>query len=156
MPKHQGNLDFVITDDEVSSQYDLDGQLCMRIDIDRPTMLRRIPLSTSAANYCAFRGLLMKSTIYFKGRTDVALSRWADARLTLGPHPRMDPLRTLDISSRPMFTAYIPDSAGVLDDHFEAWMLTHSERPTTQPEGLESVVDLGLHEDWLPAPEREP
>jgi hypothetical protein len=156
MPKHQGNLDFVITDDTVSSQYDLDGQLCMRIDIDRPTMLRGVPLSTSAANYCAFRGLLMKSTIYFKGRTDVALMRWADARLTLGPHPRMDPLRDLDISSRPLFTAFIPDSSGVLDDHFESWMLTYSERPATSPEGLESVADLGLHEDWLTPPRRLP
>src|SRR5258707_10763358 len=27
MPKHQDNLDFIITDDIVSSQYDLDGQL---------------------------------------------------------------------------------------------------------------------------------
>ena len=36
MPKHQANLDFVIRDDKVWSQYDLDGQLCCRIEVDRP------------------------------------------------------------------------------------------------------------------------
>ena len=36
MPKHQANLDFRIDPRAVSSQYDLDGQLAMRITIRRP------------------------------------------------------------------------------------------------------------------------
>src|SRR5512144_3102661 len=36
MPKHQANLDFVIRADKVWSQYDLDGQLCCRIEVDKP------------------------------------------------------------------------------------------------------------------------
>lgn len=154
MPKHQANLDFVITDKRVSSQYDLDGELCMNIDIERPSMLPTIPLNTSAVNYCAFRGMLMKSTIYFTGGTDVAFGRRAKAELTLGSHPRMDVLRDLDISSRPMFTAFIPNSKGVLDDHVEAWMLTGAELPTGRWDGLDSVADLGKSEDWLSAPNR--
>ena len=31
MPKHQANLDFRVDDRTMSSQYDLDGQLCLRI-----------------------------------------------------------------------------------------------------------------------------
>lgn len=151
MPKHQANLDFTITDDEVSSQYDLDGRLAMRIEIDRPSQLS-VPFGTGAVNYCAFRGLLQKSSIYFQGRTDVALLRQAKARLYLGDHPRMDPLRDLDIGSRPLFCAFLPDSHGVLDDHFESWFLTYEQDPATKPEGLESVVDLGLSDEWAEAP----
>src|SRR5215210_9500094 len=33
MPKHQANLDFEIGPDRVSSQYDLDGRLCCRIEV---------------------------------------------------------------------------------------------------------------------------
>jgi hypothetical protein len=153
MPKHRANLDFVVDDDTVSSQYDLDGRLCTRIEIARPRMLRNVPLSAGAVNYCAFRGLLMKSSIYFKGRIDVALGPFAKATFLVGDHPRVAPLKQLDLSSRPLFTAFIAESEGVLDDHFEGWMLTYQEPPAERPEGLESVVDLGLGEDWLPEPE---
>ena len=151
MPKHQANLDFTITDHEVSSQYDLDGHLAMRIEIDRPHQVT-LPVRTSAVNYCAFRGLLQKSSIYFQGRMDVALFRQANARLYLGEHPRMDVLRDLDISGRPLFCGFLPDSRGVLDDHFESWFLTSEQFPATKPEGLESVVDLGLSDQWLDPP----
>ena len=40
MPKHQANLDFVITPTTVSSQYDVDGLLGARIEIDRPPATR--------------------------------------------------------------------------------------------------------------------
>jgi hypothetical protein len=153
MPKHRANLDFVIGEDTVSSQYDLDGQLCTRIEIDRPRLLRRIPLSAAAVNYCAFRGLLMKSSIFFKGRIDVALGPMARARFLVGDHPRVAVLKGLDLSSRALFTAFIPESEGVLDDHFEGWMLSYPEPPADRPEGLESVADLGLGEEWLPAPD---
>ncbi|MDQ3980297.1 MAG: acetoacetate decarboxylase family protein [Actinomycetota bacterium] len=151
MPKHRASLDFTITDDEVSSQYDLDGRLAMRIEIDRPRQLS-VPLRTAAVNYCGFRGLLQKSTIYFQGRTDLALFHKAGARLYLGDHPRMDALRDLDICSRPLFCGFLPDSRGVLDDHFESWFLTYEPSPATKPEGLESVVDLGLSDEWLDPP----
>ena len=151
MPKHQANLDFVITDETVSSQYDLDGQLAMKIEIQRP---RRawLPIRMGAVNYCAFRGLLMKSYIYFQGKTGFSLFKKGSATLTLGDHPRLRPLQNLDISPDPIFTAFFPDSRGVLDDHFEGWFVSAARPPTTKPEGLESVVNLGLSQEWLPPP----
>ena len=149
MPKHQANLDFVMADDHVSSQYDLEGSLAMRIEIDRPTGFR-LPLRIGAVNYCQFRGMLMKSYIYFKGRAAFRLR--GEARLFLGSHPRMDPLRDLDISSEPVATAFLSDTYGVLDDYYENWFLTHEQPPAERPEGFESVIDLGLGQDWLPPP----
>jgi hypothetical protein len=151
MPKHQANLDFTITDDMVASQYDLDGLLALRIEIDRPHQFR-LPLKMASANYCAFRGMLMKSYIYFGARVDAAVGRWAGARLYLGESPRMDPLRGLDIDGRPLFCAFLADSAGVLDDYFESWFLTYQDPPAAPPEGLESVVGLGLSQEWLEPP----
>src|SRR5262245_3596942 len=66
MPKHRANLDFVIGPDTVSSQYDLNGEMVTRVDIQRPTSAW-LPLNMGAANFCQFRGMLMKSYIYFKG-----------------------------------------------------------------------------------------
>lgn len=149
MPKHQANLDFVMADDHVSSQYDLEGSLAMRIEIDRPTGFR-LPLRIGAVNYCQFRGMLMKSYIYFKGRAAFRLR--GEARLFLGSHPRMDPLRDLDISSEPVATAFLSDTYGVLDDYYESWFMTHEQPPAERPEGFESVIDLGLGQDWLPPP----
>jgi hypothetical protein len=151
MPKHQANLDFVAGGRQVSSQYDCDGQLAMRIEIDRPRRLR-LPLDVAGTNYCQFRGLMMKSSIYFSGGMYVAVGRRADARLTLGDHPRVDPLRDLGIAGSPLFTAYLPAARGVLDDHFEGWFLSYEEPPVSQPEGLKSVVDLGLSQEWLDPP----
>jgi hypothetical protein len=149
MPKHLANLEFTISEREVSSQYDLDGMLAMRIEIDRPHQFR-LPIGVGAVNYCAFRGLLMKSYIYFDAKIDMALG--GGARLYLGDHPRLASLRDLDIGSRPVFTAFLPDSRGVLDDYFESWFLTYEQPPTEQPEGLESVVGLGRSEEWLEPP----
>ena len=89
MPKHQAHLDFAISSTEVSSQYDLDGKMAMRIELDRPRG-RRLPLRTSAVNYCQYRGMLMKSWIYFSSATEVAFGRRASARLHLGDHPAAD------------------------------------------------------------------
>jgi len=154
MPKHQANLDFRVDDDEMSSQYDLDGQLCMRITVRRPRG-PRIPLrNLGAANYCQFRGMLMKSTIFFSDDVEAAVGRWADAELRLGPHPRMDPLRALDIAPSPLFVACLPHSHGILDDHYEGWFLTSDTPPdpSRPPQGLESVVGLPNDQSWLPAP----
>ena len=152
MPKHQANIDFVERADKVWSQYDLDGQLCCRIEVDRPR-LKGIPMPrVSAVNYCAFRGMLCKSWISFKGRAGVNLPFSRSARLTLGDHPRMAPLKTLGVRERPLFTAFLEDTQGILDDHMESWFLTFEEPPTTRPEGLESVVGLGLGQEWLDPP----
>jgi hypothetical protein len=151
MPKHQANLDFVIGEDRVWSQYDLDGQLCCRIELDRPRWAG-LPLSTAAINYCAFRGMLNKSSIYFRGRAGFKLPLTRSARLTLGDHPRMAPLKGLQVRERPLFVGFFPETRGILDDHMESWFLTFATPPTQAPEGLESVVDLGLGREWLTPP----
>lgn len=150
MPKHQAPLNFVIDDDKVSAQYDLDGQLATYVEIGKPRW-SGVPMNMAAANYCAFRGLLMKSYIHFSGRAAFALGRRARARLVIGDHPRVQPLKTLEIAQRPLLTAYIPSATGVLDDHFECWFLSFEEPPTRDPEGIQSVAGLGLSQEW-PAP----
>ena len=151
MPKHRASLDFTIRDDAVSSQYDDDGQLAVYVEIARPHGFR-VPLSTGASNYCQFRGMLMKSDVYFHGKAEVALGRRARGRLELGELRRLQPLQSLSIGDRPIFTIFIPEAHGVLDDHAESWFLTFEQPPIGRPEGMESVVDLGLGEDWLPPP----
>jgi Acetoacetate decarboxylase (ADC) len=152
MPKHQANLDFVIRDDMVWSQYDLDGQLCCRIEVDRPRWTG-LPLKTAAVNYCAFRGMLNKSSIYFRGHAGFNLPLTRSARLTLGDHPRMAALKRLGVRERPIVSGFLPETRGILDDHMESWFLTFDTPPTQAPEGLESVVDLGLGEEWLAPPD---
>jgi len=152
MPKHKARLDYRVEEKTVSSQYDVEeGQLGMRVEIDRPASAW-LPLSAAASNYCAFRGLLMKSNIYFKGKAGFTLFRKGAARLLVGDHPRMAWLKTLDVRPDPVATAFIPAANGVLDDGFTSWFLTYPDMPKARPEGLESVVDLGLSEEWLPPP----
>jgi hypothetical protein len=123
----------------------------MRIEIDRPRF-DGIPLSMAAVNYCQFRGMLMKSYVYFRGHAGFRLPFSKSAKLTLGDHPRMAPIKALDPAERPLFVAFFPETRGVLDDHFEGWFLTYDRPPSETPEGLESVVGLGLGRDWLPPP----
>ena len=155
MPKHQAPLDFVIGDEWVSSQYDLDGQLVLRVDVRKPKR-SWLKINLGTANYCAFRGMLMKSYIYFGAKAGVKLFDRNAARLTFGDHPRIAPIKALDVDPAPIFAAFLPDSAGVLDDYFECWFLTH-ESPPVAPisEGLESVYDLGTSEEWPAPPKRE-
>jgi len=154
MPKHQASLDFRLGEREMSSQYDLDGQLCMRITVERsrgPTIrLRSFP----AVGYCQFRGLLMRSTIYFSGGAEIGLGPFAEAQLLLGAHPSMDPLRELDMASTPLVTLTLSHVTGALDDHVEGWLLTSPARPdpSSPPEGLESVVGLPNDTTWLAPP----
>jgi hypothetical protein len=155
MPKHQANLDFVVGEDTVSSQYDKDGRLGVLVEVRRPGG-PRLPLSIGASNYCRFRGMLMKSDVYFRGRAEVAFGRRASARLVLGDHPRLAAVKALTIGTRPVFTVFIPEAHGVLDDYLESWFLPYEQPPQQRPEGLESVVGLGLGEDWLPPPVRRP
>jgi hypothetical protein len=151
MPKHQASLDFQIGSRTVSSQYDLDGQLAMRITIRKPRWTG-LPVRMGSANFCEFRGLLFKSSIYFHGRVGASLLSRRAAELVIGDHPRTAPLKDLALDARPLLTAYFPASAGILDDHFEGWFLGFDEPPAKPPEGLESVVDLGWSEIWPPPP----
>ncbi len=151
MPKHQANLDFKVADGTVSSQYDDEGRLGVWIEIDRPGGIE-LPLRVGAANFCQFRGMLMKSYVYFQGKGTFALGRWARARLELGELPRLQPLKSLDIGAKPLFTGFIAEAKGVLDDHFESWFLSYERPPESSPEGMESVIDLGLGQDWLDPP----
>ena len=151
MPKHQANLDFKISDDVVSSQYDKDGKLAMKIEIDRPGKAW-LPVRLAAANYCQFRGMLVKSYINFKGKLGFKLMKKGSARLTLGSHPLMDDLRTLEIDPNPLSIGFLPETEGLLDDYFESWFLTFAEPPERAPAGLETVIDLGHGEEWLPGP----
>jgi hypothetical protein len=154
MPKHQANLDFRVAEREMSSQYDLDGQLCMRVTVRRPRG-PRLPLrGLGASNYCQFRGMLMRSSISFTDDVEWAVGPLARAELMLGDHPRMDPLRDLDVAESPVFAACLPHSHGTLDDHVEAWFLTSATDldASRAGEGLESVVDVPVDEGWLPPP----
>ncbi|MDQ1356385.1 MAG: hypothetical protein QOG44_758 [Acidimicrobiaceae bacterium] len=150
MPKHQANLDFRIDSRWVSSQYDLDDQLCTRIEMKKPRAW--LPVKLAASNFCAFRGMLMQSKIYFEGRVGFSLLRGGNARLLIGDHPRVKALHTLEISDKALMTAWFPSSGGVLDDHFEGWFLGFAQPPELAPEGMESVVSLDLNEDWLAPP----
>jgi len=152
MPKRQANLDFVVTDTTVSSQYDLDGQLVARIDIPRPRPI--FPTAMRGAGYGSFRGLLTKSYIALKGRTGLSL-RPSAASLLLGDHPRANPLKTLDIEPRPLATGFIPRLEGLLDDHIETWFLTADAPPPLAANNMRDVVDLSLSQDWLAPPDRQ-
>lgn len=153
MPKRQANLDFLIGEDTVSSQYDLDGRLVARIDIPRPGTTR-IPMRFSGVSYGDFRGFLTRSAVRMRGRAGVTLGG-KGARLILGDHPRALPLKLLDIDEDALLTAFLPSFAGVLDDHVEMWFRTSAEPVDPPAVGLRDVVDLGLSQEWLPAPDRE-
>ena len=151
MPKHQGSLDYQITEETVSSQYDLDGQLGIRITIPRPKKAW-LPLSVGASNYCAYRGMIWRSTLYFKAKAGLCLKPKTGAELRIGDHPRLQALKNLEIEPTPLFTAFIPEAQGMLDDHLEGWFYSSPEPITERPEGFETVVNLGLGQDWPPAP----
>ena len=98
----------------------------------------------------------MKSSVYFKGKAGFSFLKKGSARLCIGGLERLQPLKNLEIESRPLLTAFIPDAEGILDDHFESWFLSFSEPPKTVPEGLESVVTLGQSQEWLTPPDAKP
>jgi hypothetical protein len=152
MPKHKANLDFKITDSQVSAQYELDGKFAFRIEIDKPSSAN-FPLNVGTVNYSHFRNMLMASYIYFKAKAGIRLGKKATGALFIGDHPRTAYMRDLNIESKPLFTAFMPNANGVLDDHFETWFMTYKDKPEkVTPEGFESVIDLKLNEDWLPDP----
>lgn len=151
MPKHQANLDFLVTDTTVSSQYEKDGQFAFRIEMQRPKT-PSIKLKVGTTNYCRFRNMLMASYIYFQTSAGINLFGKAKANLFIGDHPNVSYLRDIDINPDPFFTIYMPEANGILDDHFECWFMTYDDPPTAMPEGLESVYELRNNEDWLSPP----
>jgi hypothetical protein len=155
MPKHQANLDFAAGSQWVSAQYDLDSRMVSRFDVRRPKSAW-LPMSMGAANYCVFRGMMMKSLIYFSGKVGFHLLRPGSARLILGDHPRAQTIRNLDVDLNPVFAAHIPNVLGVLDDYFECWFVTPDKEPA-EPigAGLEATYPLGYGRDWLPPPARD-
>ncbi|MDE1148859.1 MAG: acetoacetate decarboxylase family protein [Azospirillaceae bacterium] len=156
MPKHQASLDFVTGRKWVSSQYDLDGRMVSRFDVRMPTRFW-FPMDMGAANYCTFRGMMMKSLIYFKGKAGIHLFNPSAARFVLGDHPRADVLRSLSPSPHPIFAAYVPNVRGVLDDYFESWFVTEETEPQKPlSEGLETTYGLGITQTWLAPPNRDP
>lgn len=151
MPKHQGHLDFKITENKVSSQYDLDGKLVTYIEIE-PAKYTRIPVKAKASNYCSFRGMLMKSDILLDTRCGIRLLKSAKARFVIGDHPRLQALKDLEIGPA-IATVFLPSITGTLDDHIESWFLDLDQLPEKSPQGFESVIDLSLSEAWLTPPD---
>lgn len=153
MPKHKASLDFKVGEDWVTSQYEKDGQFAFRVEMRLPKGSPSFRMKIGATNYCRFRNMLMASYIYFDTKAEVNLFGKAKANLYIGDHPNVSALRNIDINPDPFFTVFMPKANGILDDHFECWFMTYDKPPTAMPEGLESVVDLGLSEDWYPDPQ---
>ena len=151
MPKHQANLNYIIGNDVVSSQYNQDGMFAVKIEVQRPKSCW-MPVRMRGVNYSGFRGMLFKSTIYFHGKLGFHLFKSGSAKLILGDHPRVQPLKHLDIRPDPIFAAFLPEATGVLDDHTESWFLSETTLPATPPEGMETVVNLGQSQEWLAPP----
>ncbi len=151
MAKRQANLDYLIGNDTVSSQYDLDGELVMRIDIPHPKPM--FPFQLDGVGYGDSRGMLFKSYTHVRGRLGVSLFT-SKARLLVGDHPRMDVIKRLDIHPRALFAGFSPVIDGVLDDHAETWYLTADQPPPPPHEGLKDLVGLGMSQEWLSAPDR--
>ncbi|MFV9616430.1 MAG: acetoacetate decarboxylase family protein [Gammaproteobacteria bacterium] len=150
MPKHQANLNFKIENDQVSSQYDLDGKLVTYIEIKKPGKAN-FPVKTRASNYCSFRGMLMKSDVILDNKAGFNLFGKAKARFVIGDHPRLQALKDLEIGDA-MATVFLPSIHGTLDDHIESWFLHYDQMPEVVPEGIESVYNLTLSEEWLSPP----
>jgi hypothetical protein len=151
MPKHQANLNFLEGSEVISSQYDADGQLAIYLEMKRPKSVC-LPISIGSTGYSSFRGLMTRSTIYFKGKAGFWLLKKGSARLVVGSSPYVQALKTLGIETEPILTMYFPQVVGVLDDYFETWFLSFEKKPESAPSGLETVVNLPLSEEWLPPP----
>jgi len=151
MPKHQANLSFDIADTTVQTQYEADGKLAMAVQIRKPADTP-IPLSMTVSSYSQFRGMLFKAYLHFEGHAGVFVKKAGSARMILGDHPAVAPLKNLEIEQDPLLTAFIPAAHGVLDDHLECWFLTYDKPPAAPSPGMETVVNLGLSQEWLSPP----
>jgi Acetoacetate decarboxylase (ADC) len=154
MPKHQANLSFEAHDDAIVAQYEADGMLGLALRVQGQEKML-VPLSLSISSYAQFRGMLFKSYLYFDGHAAITLQNKNAAQLVIGNHPLVQPLKQLGIDPHPLFTAYIPEARGILDDHFECWFISAAQPPAISEPGLESVVTLGLGHQWLAPPKIE-
>jgi hypothetical protein len=152
MPKHQAYLEFETEPQRVVSRYWLEDSVAVEIEVKR-SRLPAIPLVTSASAYASFRGMLWKSRMYLRARAELNVPLTRSAWLRLGDDPRVAPLKQLGIGERPVFSGFVPESSGALDDHVEGWFISHEQAPAEVPEGLESVVGLGLSREWVPPPD---
>lgn len=156
MPKHKAPLDYREGKKWISAQYDLDGAMVTRLDVRRPERTR-LPINMGAINYCAFRGMIYRSFIYFRGKAGLQFRKRGGARLVLGDHPKAEWLRSLNFSSDALFAVYLPAVKGVLDDYFDCWFITAPTAPDGPiGEGLETTYPLGYSQEWLPPPARDP
>lgn len=156
MPKHQASLDFREGTAWISAQYDLDGAMVTRFDVRRPASTPWT-LNMGSANYCAFRGMIYRSFIYFNSKIGVHLLKPGSARLVLGDHPRAGWIRALNPDPEPLFAGYMPNVKGVLDDYLESWFITPPVKPVGPiSEGLEMTYPLGYSQTRLSAPARSP
>ena len=152
MPKHRSNLDFNVGDKMISAQYEDGGQFAFRIEIERPSSAK-LPLNVMATNYSHFRNMMMASCIYFNAKAGIRFGKKAQGAVYIGDHPRTAFMKNIGLEGKPFFTLFMPDTTGTLDDHFQCWFMTYDTPPThVTPEGMESVINLGLGETWLPAP----
>jgi len=123
----------------------------VKIEVQRPKS-SWMPVRMKGVNYTAFRGMLFKSGVYFHGKLGFHLFKKGSAKLILGDHPRVQPLKDLEISPDPILAAFLPQATGVLDDHSESWFLSENTLPAKTPDGMESVVNLGQSQEWLVPP----
>lgn len=152
MAKRRASLDFVAGDEWVSSQYDLDGQLVMRVDVRRGGR-PWIPMRMRGVGYGAFRGMLTKSYVYLRGGLALTWGKTA-GRLLIGDHPRMDPIKALDVDPEPILAGFSPSTQGWLDDHVESWFLVHPTMPSQVYPGFDQVSGLKLSQEWPEPPDR--
>ena len=72
------------------------------------------------------------------------------------PPPDGSAAHARHLSSRPLFTACLPHSHGVLDDHFESWFLTSPDAIDVGRgfggDDMDSVNGLPRTTDWLDPP----
>ena len=110
---------------------------------DRRRQLLRVPRHADEV-----RHLLPRASSAFR------LGKKASARLhPRGPSARAAAEGAGHLARSRSSPGFLPSSSGVLDDHFESWFLTYPDAARhTQPEGLESVVNLGLGQQWLTPP----
>lgn len=154
MAKRQANLDFVVGESMVSSQYSLDGQLVARIDVPKPQKCR-LPVRVSGVGYGAWRGMLTRSRVRMRGAAGLAWPKRTSATLIFGDHPRADAFRALGVSDTPLFTCFMPSASGVLDDYVESWFLTGNDEAPKPDFDLDDVVDLTTSDERLGPPNRD-
>jgi hypothetical protein len=152
MPKHRSSLDFTVGEQTISAQYEDMGEFAFRIEIERPKKTN-FSLNLGSINYSHFRNMLMASCIYFNAKAAIRFGRKAKGSIYIGDQARTAFMRDLGLESKPFFTLFMPDAIGTLDDHFQCWFVTYPKPPAeVTPEGMESVLYLGLSEQWLPPP----